>query len=68
MNMREMTRVSVIFTYETDINEFILFGICCIKALITLGLAFSFLGKAFVSASFAVVYNFTGELYPTVVR
>nr|XP_039273412.1 organic cation transporter protein-like [Styela clava] len=38
------------------------------ESLILVGVVFAFIGKALVSGSFAVIYNFTGELFPTVVR
>nr|XP_039269896.1 organic cation transporter protein-like [Styela clava] len=38
------------------------------QALITLGVAFAFLGKMGISGSYAIIYNFTTELFPTVVR
>ncbi|CAK8684124.1 organic cation transporter protein-like [Clavelina lepadiformis] len=38
------------------------------QALITTGVVFAFVGKVGVSGSFAVIYNYTAELYPTVVR
>nr|XP_026695296.1 organic cation transporter protein-like [Ciona intestinalis] len=36
--------------------------------LINLGTAFALIGKMAVSGSYAVIYNYTAELYPTVVR
>ncbi|XP_078489501.1 organic cation transporter protein-like [Ciona intestinalis] len=38
------------------------------QGLITLGVVFAFAAKIGISGSYAVVYNFTSELYPTVVR
>jgi len=39
-----------------------------LSALITLGLVFAFVAKFGISGSFAVIYNFTSEIFPTVVR
>ena len=36
--------------------------------MITAGVVFAFLGKVGVAASFAIVFNFTAEIYPTVLR
>ncbi|XP_039248686.2 organic cation transporter protein-like [Styela clava] len=38
------------------------------QSLITLGVVFTFLGRLGISGSYALVYNFTLELFPTVVR
>ncbi|XP_078485020.1 organic cation transporter protein-like isoform X1 [Ciona intestinalis] len=38
------------------------------QGLETLGLVFAFAAKCGISGSFSVIYNFTAELYPTVVR
>jgi len=37
-------------------------------AMVNLATAFALIGKMAVSGSFAIAYNFTAELYPTVVR
>ncbi|CAK8674818.1 unnamed protein product [Clavelina lepadiformis] len=49
---------SVIVNVYADDNE----------SLITLGVVFSFIGKFGISGSFATIYNFTTELFPTVLR
>jgi len=39
-----------------------------VPALQDLATSFSLIGKMAVSGSFAIIYNFTAELYPTLVR
>uniref|UniRef100_H2XXG9 Major facilitator superfamily (MFS) profile domain-containing protein n=1 Tax=Ciona intestinalis TaxID=7719 RepID=H2XXG9_CIOIN len=48
--------------------KYILNSVYYITGLITLGVVFAFAAKVGISGSYAVVYNFTSELYPTVVR
>ncbi|XP_078481830.1 organic cation transporter-like protein [Ciona intestinalis] len=38
------------------------------EAMVTAGVVFAFIGKVGVSGSFAIIFNFTAELYPTVIR
>nr|XP_039274245.1 solute carrier family 22 member 6-like [Styela clava] len=38
------------------------------ESLITMGVVFAFIGRSLVSGSYAIIYNFTGELFPTVIR
>nr|CAB3266135.1 organic cation transporter protein-like [Phallusia mammillata] len=38
------------------------------EAMVTAGVVFAFIGKIGTAGSFAIVYNFTAELYPTVLR
>lgn len=52
--------------------EMIIGGVCCIlSASLTSGaasLTFMFIGKFLIASSFAIIYNFSAELFPTVVR
>lgn len=38
------------------------------SAVITTGVVMAFIGKIGAGAAFSIVYNYTAELYPTVIR
>lgn len=52
--------------------EMILGGLCCIVAAVCSGGAasttFVFIGKFLIASSFAIIYNYSAELFPTVIR
>ncbi|CAK8683927.1 unnamed protein product [Clavelina lepadiformis] len=50
--------LSTVFTEIAGDNE----------ALLAAGVAFAFIGKAGVGGTFGVIFNYTAELYPTVIR
>lgn len=47
-------------------------GICCIVAAnvvqVSASMSFMFIGKFLIASSFAIIYNFSAELFPTVIR
>lgn len=53
--------------------DMILGGICCIVAISlvigsSVSIGFVFLGKFLIASSFAIIFNYSAELFPTVIR
>ncbi|CAG9858859.1 unnamed protein product [Phyllotreta striolata] len=52
--------------------QMVIGGICCILTAtisqVTVSMVFMFIGKFMIASSFAILYNYSAELFPTVIR